>query len=66
MQDLSRDNHSKSISVARQFKVILLGDSSVGKSSIIQRYTKDIFMDDSQSTVACDFSTKVLFLETDK
>ena len=33
------------------FKVILLGDSSVGKSSMLLRYTNDMFFDNNTSTL---------------
>ena len=41
-------------------KVILLGESSVGKSSIIQRFTKDEFKDVLVSTVSEYFTEKKL------
>jgi len=40
------------------FKVVLLGDAGVGKSSIIQRYTKGTFNDNARSTVGVDFENK--------
>jgi len=33
------------------FKIILLGETSVGKSSILTRYTKDIFTELTVSTI---------------
>ena len=33
------------------FKIILLGDSSVGKSSLILRYTDDLFPESNLSTI---------------
>ena len=41
-------------------KVILLGESSVGKSSILQRYTKDEFKDVLVSTVSEYYTEKKL------
>jgi small GTP-binding protein len=38
-------------------KLILLGDSSVGKSSILIRYTEGIFVDKTSQTVGSDFRT---------
>jgi GTPase SAR1 family protein len=48
--------------VNKQFKVILIGDSMVGKTSIIQRYIDNMFIDSggTQPTLAWDFKTKVL------
>ena len=33
------------------FKLILLGDSTVGKSSLILRYTDDLFPESNLSTI---------------
>ncbi len=33
------------------FKLILLGDSTVGKSSLIIRYTDDLFPENNLSTI---------------
>jgi len=41
-----------------QVKVVLIGDSGVGKSSILLRYTDDRFSDNQQSTIGVDFKTK--------
>ena len=40
------------------FKIILIGDSDVGKTSILKYYTKRIFKDSTQSTIGVDFETK--------
>jgi len=40
------------------FKVIVLGDTGVGKSSILQRYTDDLFDLNTPSTIGVDFFTK--------
>ena len=53
------DSSSKSMS--RQdlsFKIILIGDSGVGKTSILNYYTKKMFKDRIQSTIGVDFVTK--------
>ncbi|CAF0710038.1 unnamed protein product [Brachionus calyciflorus] len=42
------------------FKIILIGDSSVGKSSIIFRYVDDLFHDSYVSTIGVDFKTKTI------
>ena len=39
-------------------KVILIGESSVGKSSILNRYTKDTFSDLTVSTITEVFTEK--------
>ncbi len=37
-------------------KVVLLGESSVGKTSLVVRLKRDIFADDNESTVGVSFS----------
>jgi len=40
------------------FKVVLVGDSGVGKSNILGRYTKDEFLDNTPTTIGVEFTTK--------
>lgn len=42
------------------FKILLIGDSSVGKSSILLQFTDDHFDDNLTSTIGVDFKVKVL------
>eukprot|EP01061_Rhynchopus_euleeides_P036300 TRINITY_DN611_c0_g4_i1.p1 TRINITY_DN611_c0_g4~~TRINITY_DN611_c0_g4_i1.p1 ORF type:complete len:231 (+),score=98.37 TRINITY_DN611_c0_g4_i1:50-694(+) len=42
------------------FKVVLIGDSGVGKSNLMTRYTADEFNVESQSTIGVEFMTKSL------
>ena len=42
------------------FKIILIGNSSVGKSSIIQRYIQKIFNDEYTCTIGVDFFMKTI------
>ena len=39
------------------FKIVLIGDSGVGKSNLLLRYTKDQFKINSQSTIGVEFAT---------
>jgi len=48
------------------FKVVLLGDTSVGKTSIIQRFTRGVFKDDTEPTIGGQFVTKVVELHQSK
>ena len=48
------------------FKVIFLGDSSVGKSNIILKYYKNIFYKNSKSTVGVEFYSKVITTQENK
>jgi len=40
------------------FKVVLIGDSGVGKSNILARFTRDEFNLESKSTIGVEFATK--------
>jgi len=42
------------------FKVLLIGDSAVGKSSIVKRYTDDEYDGKFISTIGVDFSIKTI------
>lgn len=39
------------------FKLVLLGASGVGKSSLIYRFCKDTFSEDTTTTIGADFQT---------
>ena len=39
----------------REIKIVLLGDSDVGKSSIAQRYVTDTFRPHGESTIGASF-----------
>lgn len=49
-------------STDRLFKVIVIGDPEVGKTSFVQRYTSDSFKRDYQGTVGVDFALKIFNL----
>ncbi|TVU18569.1 hypothetical protein EJB05_34675 [Eragrostis curvula] len=40
------------------FKMVLIGDSGVGKSNILSRFTRNHFSLDSKSTIGVEFATK--------
>mmetsp|Transcript_11796 Transcript_11796/g.33979 ORF Transcript_11796/g.33979 Transcript_11796/m.33979 type:complete len:232 (+) Transcript_11796:104-799(+) len=42
------------------FKLVLLGDASVGKSSILMRFLKNTFSEGIETTVGAAFSTKTI------
>lgn len=42
------------------YKIVLLGDSGVGKSNIISRFTKNEFNLESKTTIGVEFATKTL------
>ncbi|CAK69460.1 unnamed protein product (macronuclear) [Paramecium tetraurelia] len=45
------------------FKIILIGDSGVGKTNILQRFVKNEFILDSKPTIGVEFSTKTINVE---
>jgi GTPase SAR1 family protein len=45
------------------YKVVMIGDKSVGKTSIVTRYTENRFTFMSESTIGAQFFTKVLTVE---
>lgn len=42
------------------FKVILLGDSGVGKSNLLSRFARNEFSLGAQATIGVEFSTRTL------
>lgn len=47
----------------RPFKILLLGDSNVGKSSLLLRYTENIYVDDNPSTIGIDFRVRSINID---
>ena len=45
-------------------KIVLVGDSGVGKSNIISKYTKNEFNYESKTTIGVEFATKVITLDS--
>ncbi|CAD6272348.1 unnamed protein product [Miscanthus lutarioriparius] len=45
------------------FKMVLIGDSGVGKSNILSRFTRNHFSLDSKSTIGVEFATKSLQMD---
>ena len=41
-------------------KVVLVGDTGVGKTSIIDRYVKNEFYDEVESTISSTYSYKII------
>ncbi|KAF8759470.1 hypothetical protein HU200_010520 [Digitaria exilis] len=44
------------------FKVVVVGDSAVGKTQLLSRFTRDEFALDSKSTIGVEFQTRTLTL----
>ncbi|XP_039055157.1 ras-related protein Rab11C-like [Hibiscus syriacus] len=45
------------------FKIVLIGDSGVGKSNILSRFTRNEFCLESKSTIGVEFATRTLRVE---
>ncbi|VVB13943.1 unnamed protein product [Arabis nemorensis] len=45
------------------FKLVLIGDSGVGKSQILSRYARNEFSLDSKATIGVEFQTRTLVLD---
>ncbi|THH06115.1 hypothetical protein EW145_g4308 [Phellinidium pouzarii] len=45
------------------FKVVLIGDSGVGKSNLLSRFTRNEFNLDSKSTIGVEFATRTIEIE---
>ena len=45
------------------YKIIIIGDSGVGKSNILGRYLHDEFKEDTKSTVGVEFGSKKMQIE---
>ena len=42
------------------FKIIIIGDSGIGKSSVLFRFADDVYNDSYISTIGVDFKIKTL------
>ena len=42
------------------FKIVLIGDSAVGKSNLLARFARDEFYPNSKSTIGVEFQTQKL------
>ncbi|GAA0139413.1 hypothetical protein Leryth_020939 [Lithospermum erythrorhizon] len=45
------------------FKIVLIGDSGVGKSNLLSRFTRNEFNMESKSTIGVEFATRTLQVE---
>ncbi|KAK8914640.1 Ras-related protein RABA1d [Platanthera zijinensis] len=46
------------------FKLVLIGDSGVGKSNILSRFTRNEFSLESKSTIGVEFATRSLNVDS--
>jgi Ras-related protein Rab-11A len=45
------------------FKIVLIGDSAVGKSQLLARFARNEFSLDSKATIGVEFQTKTLVID---
>ncbi|RKP31851.1 ras-domain-containing protein [Metschnikowia bicuspidata] len=45
------------------YKIVLIGDSGVGKSNLLSRFTRDEFNLESKSTIGVEFATRTLEID---
>lgn len=45
------------------FKIVLIGDSAVGKSQLLARFARNEFSLDSKATIGVEFQTKTLLID---
>ena len=46
------------------FKVVLIGDSGVGKSNLLSRFTRNEFNLESKSTIGVEFATRSIQVDS--
>ena len=63
--DVDNTNHFTN-KVDMTFKIIVIGDSGVGKSSLLYRYTSDTFDVNYTSTLGIDYNSKIISLPSEK
>lgn len=62
---MAMDSGSESDSEQLQYKVIVMGDGAVGKTSLINRYCQDGFAQSYKQTIGLDFFSKKIVLPGD-
>lgn len=52
------DFHISVFKISYSFAVVLIGDSGVGKSNLLSRFTRNEFNLESKSTIGVEFATR--------
>eukprot|EP01087_Luapelamoeba_hula_P014837 TRINITY_DN4402_c0_g1_i1.p1 TRINITY_DN4402_c0_g1~~TRINITY_DN4402_c0_g1_i1.p1 ORF type:complete len:223 (+),score=20.46 TRINITY_DN4402_c0_g1_i1:175-843(+) len=60
---VTQQQYSSSVNPLAKYKLVFLGDQSVGKTSIITRFMYDTFESTYQPTIGIDFLSKTMYLE---
>lgn len=45
------------------FKIILVGDSDVGKTCVVQSFKSGVFMEKQQNTIGVDFTVRTMDID---
>lgn len=45
------------------FKIVIIGDSGVGKTNLLSQFIRREFCDDNKPTIGVEFSTKTILLD---
>lgn len=56
-------NHPNACSLQLTISVVLIGDSGVGKSNLLSRFTRNEFNLDSKSTIGVEFATRSISVD---
>jgi GTPase SAR1 family protein len=48
------------------FKIVITGDSNVGKSHILERFVKDTYSEGTLITIGVEFTTKIVTVKDGK
>lgn len=58
---LGQKNYNQKIDYV--LKVVMIGDSAVGKSQLLARFTRNEFSIESKATIGVEFQTKTLVID---
>ncbi|KAK6464376.1 ras family-domain-containing protein [Scheffersomyces coipomensis] len=62
----NNNNNNDKINILRKYKIVFLGDQSVGKTSLITRFMYDTFDETYAATIGIDFLSKTMYLDDNK
>ncbi|KAI7741819.1 hypothetical protein M8C21_003252, partial [Ambrosia artemisiifolia] len=63
-QAVGRSNIGDREKVDYVYKVVVIGDSAVGKTQVLSRFTRNEFCFDSKSTIGVEFQTRTLTIKS--
>ncbi len=55
-----------SLSPSYEFKIVLLGSSSAGKTSLLSRFTRNFFTSNLSATIGAAFVKKIIEIDGEK